>query len=493
MLNLRGYTVEGQVYEGGEAVIYRGVRDNDGQTVMLKRLHEEYPSLERVARLRQEYEILQDLQGVEGVIRVLDWDTSQQAPMIVLEDFGGVALRYQLEDEGWTLVEQLKVMGQIAAILAGIHEKSVMHKDINPANIVYNRETGVVKIIDFGIATVLANETQVFMPPERLEGTLAYMSPEQTGRMNRAMDYRTDLYSLGVTFYELLTGKLPFEGKDALAMVYNHIAVEPEKPTAVRPDLPAPLAALVLKLMAKNADERYQSAAGLGADIEHCLQVWQSEGEIGAFKLGGRDGLQKFQLPQKLYGREKEVEQLLGAFERVSQGGRELVLVFGYSGIGKSALVQEVHRPITARQGYFVAGKFDQYQRNIPYASLIQAFQALVRQILAGSEAEIGFWREKLEAALGENGGVVVEVIPEVALIIGEQAEVRPLPAFEAQNRFNLVFQNFIRALADGEHPLTIFLDDLQWADLPSLKLLQLLMTAEQTTHLLVIGAYRDN
>jgi predicted ATPase/GAF domain-containing protein len=372
---------------------------------------------------------------------------------------------------------------------------NIIHKDINPSNIIIQPETGKIKIIDFGISTVFNRETLTLKNPNVLEGTLAYISPEQTGRMNRSLDYRTDFYSLGVTFYELLTGQLPFITSDSLELVHCHIAKQPIPPSEINLEIPSVLSAIVLKLMAKTAEERYQSAFGIQADLAECLRQLETEGRISDFPLGRQDISDYFQIPQKLYGREEEVEILLSAFDRVVRPNApiEMMLVAGYSGIGKSSLVAEIHKPNTRLRGYFTEGKFDQFQRSVPYSAIVSAFKGLVRQLLGESEAELQHWQQKLLAALGNNGQVIIEVIPEVELIIGKQPDLPQLGATESQNRFNLVLQNFIGVFAQKEHPLVMFIDDLQWADSASLKLLELLMSDRDRQYLLTIGAYRDN
>jgi predicted ATPase/signal transduction histidine kinase/CheY-like chemotaxis protein len=419
-----------------------------------------------------------------------------------------------------SLPEFLKLAIETAEILGAIHAANIIHKDINPANIVFNPETGIVKIIDFGISTQLTRENLTLKNPNVLEGTLAYMSPEQTGRMNRTLDYRTDFYSLGATFYELLTGQLPFETTDALELVHCHIAKVPSSPYQLVPEIPHVVSDIVMKLMAKTAEERYQSAWGLKADLETCLTQLQETGNISDFPLAHSDISDKFQIPQKLYGREVEVDTLLAAFERLTsppapllagegsqtppntrreEGGMgglgrvEMMLVAGYSGIGKSALVQEIYKPITEKRGYFISGKFDQFQRNIPYSAVVAAFKELVRQLLSESSSQLNQWREKLLTTFGDNGQVIIDVIPEVELIVGKQPTVPDLGPQESQNRFNFVFQNFIRACCTKEHPLVIFLDDLQWADSATLKLIELMMMDADTQYLFLIGAYRDN
>ncbi|MBD3884216.1 PAS domain S-box protein, partial [Phormidium tenue FACHB-886] len=393
-----------------------------------------------------------------------------------------------------------------------IHAAHVIHKDINPGNIVYNPRTSVVKIIDFGIATRFSRTNPTFKSLHLLEGTPAYLSPEQTGRMNRMLDYRTDFYSLGATFYELLTGQLPFPTKDLLELVHCHIARPPIPPHELNATIPQPVSDLILKLMAKNAEDRYQSAWGIKADLERCAQQLAEVGLIEPMPLGLQDVSEQFRIPQKLYGREAKISALLAAFDRVAgnegvgewgSGGaeeditlpphREMMLVSGYAGIGKTALVQELHKPITAKHGYFIWGKFDQFRRNIPYSAIVNALQKLVQQLLSEPDEQLQQWRSRLLNALGSNGQIIIDVIPEVEFIIGKQPPVPKVGAAEAQNRFNLTFQRFVRAFCAKEHPLVIFLDDLQWIDSATLKLIELILLDEQIQYLLLIGAYRDN
>ncbi len=374
---------------------------------------------------------------------------------------------------------------------------NIIHKDINPSNIVFNPVTSQLKIIDFGVATHLSRETLTIKNLKVLEGSLAYISPEQTGRMNRAVDYRSDFYSLGATFFELLTHQLPFEVTDAMELVHCHIAKPPVPPCELNLGIPTVVSNIVMKLLAKTAESRYQSAYGIRADLHSCLAQLQTNGKILEFPLARQDVSEKFQIPQKLYGREKEIETLLMAFERVGGGvrerGIEMMLVAGYSGIGKSALVQEIYKPLTRQRGYFISGKFEQFQRNIPYSAVVRAFQSLVRQLLSESESQLSQWREKLLAAFGHNGQIIIDVIPEVELIVGPQPTVQQLGPVESQNRFNLVFQSFIHVFCQQSHPLVIFLDDLHWSDAATLKLIELMMTDDNMQYLFLIGAYRDN
>ncbi len=493
MLTISGYQITEQLHESANSLIYRARRLSDNQAVVLKILKQDYPPPEKIAWFKREYETTQNLNNIKGVVDVYGLESEQNRFFIILEYFGATSVdRLKLAGQ-MPLTDFLTLAISVTEILGQLHQRYLIHKDINPSNIILNTTTKQLKLIDFGISTVLSRENATFSNPNLLEGTLAYLSPEQTGRMNRAIDYRTDFYSLGVTFYELLTGQLPFPMPDALEVVHCHIARQPVPPHSLKSELPQVISDIVLKLMAKNAEERYQSSYGLKADLADCLRQWQTAEQIEPFPIGRSDVSDRFEIPQKLYGREAEIATLMAGAERVSQGATEMMLVAGYSGIGKSALVQEIYKPLTRQRGYFIAGKFDQFQRDIPYASLIQAFQSLMRQLLTESKAAIATWQEKLINALGPNGQVIIEVIPEVERIIGPQPPIPNLGPTEAQNRFNLVFQNFINVFTQPEHPLVMFLDDLQWADGASLKLIQLLMTTPDSHYLFLMGAYRDN
>ena len=501
MLKIDGYQILTQIYESSNSTVYRGIRQQDNQPVILKFLKEDYPTPSELTRYKQEYEITRNL-NLDGVIKAYELKPYQMNLCIVLEDLGASSLKQLMNQRreagtgAMPLGEFLDIAMKTTEILSSIHAANIIHKDINPANIILNEETEQLKIIDFGISTQFNRENPTLKNPNVLEGTLAYISPEQTGRMNRSLDYRTDFYSLGVTFYELLTGKLPFQSNDALELVHCHIAKVPVPPHEVNPEIPKAISEIVMKLMAKTAEERYQSAFGIRNDLAECWQQLEKTGNISDFPLGTQDISEHFHIPQKLYGREAEVEALLTAFERVATPEKsqiEMMLVAGYSGIGKSSLVAEIHKPNTRLRGYFTEGKFDQFQRSIPYSAVVNAFKGLVRQLLTESEAQLEQWRAKLSSAFGINGQVIIDVIPEVELIVGTQPPVPELGASESQNRFNIVFGNFIRAFCTKEHPLVIFLDDLQWADSATLKLIELMMTDTDMQYLFLIGAYRDN
>jgi predicted ATPase/signal transduction histidine kinase len=486
------YQVIKKLYESLNSVVYRAIRQSDKQSVILKVLKQNWMNSKASLHYNQEYAITRSLGAAEGVIRVYGEEVFEQKKVLILEDFGAISLKQWCNARTPNLQEFLSVAIKISETLGHVHEHQVIHKDINPANILIHPETGLIKIIDFGIATQLSRENPSLKNPDVLEGTLAYLSPEQTGRMNRVLDYRTDFYSLGITFYELLTGELPFENYDPLDLVHCHIAKQPKLVHEINSEIPEIISEIILKLMAKAAEDRYQSAFGLAQDLQACLEQLEQTGQITHFALGAQDHSDRFQIPQKLYGREAQIQELLEAFDRVSQGTTELMLIAGYSGIGKSSLVAEVYKPMTKARGYFIAGKFEQFQRNTPYVAIIRAFQSLVQQLLTENEEKLHQWRQKLQSALGANGHVIIDVIPEIELVIGPQPPVPDLGPIESQNRFNLVFQNFIGAFCSSEHPLVIFLDDLQWSDSASFKLVELVLVSE-IKHLFLIGAYRDN
>ncbi|PSN77567.1 serine/threonine protein kinase, partial [filamentous cyanobacterium CCP4] len=486
------YTIQRVIHEGAHTRVHAGVRLQNQQPVIVKRLRGDYPSLEDITRLRHEFKILDSLNH-PGIVKPIGLETDQNGLALVLEDFGGIALKDYLGQQPLAIAEFLEIALQLVDALINLHQNRIVHKDINPQNILIQPQSRQIKIIDFSIASRLSQENSAASTPTLLEGTLAYLSPEQTGRMNRAIDYRSDFYSLGVTFYEMLTGQLPFQTTDPLELVHSHMAKTPVAPDQIKADLPLPLADVVMKLLAKTAEDRYQSASGLKADLIICQTQLEKTGAIAAFPVGQLDCFSQFLIPQTLYGREAEVATLLTAFEQVSAGATELMLVSGYSGIGKTSLVNEVHKPISRQRGYFISGKFDQFKRNVPYASLAQAFQDLMRQLLTESNDRIAGWKAKLLQALGPNGQIIIDVVPELERIIGPQPDVAELGPSESQNRFNRVFQQFIRVFSQPEHPLVIFLDDLQWADLPSLKLIERLVTHSENAYLLLLGAYRDN
>jgi predicted ATPase len=474
--------------------LYRARRLTDGMPVLLK-LPPEPADAARSTRLKREYLLLQSL-NVAGIAKPLALDDDRGGLALVLEAFAGESLEAVLGREPRRdVVLCLRIGRHLADALAGLDTAEVIHRDIRPANVLVTQETGEVLLVDFSRATTPQEHNTV--SPEDVTvpaGDWAYVSPEQTGRMNRPVDYRTDCYSMGVLLYRMLTGQLPFQANDPLEWAHCHIARMPTPLSEIAPEVPQPVSDIVMKLLAKLPDDRYQSAYGLQADLDRCLAQWQASGRIEPFPLGTDDLSERFQVPHKVYGRDHEAARLLGAFERMAATGQAaLATVSGYSGIGKSSLVDALRRPIIANHGYFIAGKFDQYQRDVPYATLTQAFRELVRQLLAESEARIDGWRQQIQAAVGVNGQLIVDVLPQVELIIGPQSPVPALPPTEAQNRFRMVFRQFVTAFTSEDHPLVLFLDDLQWIDAASLTLVEHLLTHPDTSFLLLIGAYRDN
>ncbi|MFM9265165.1 ATP-binding sensor histidine kinase [Tychonema sp. BBK16] len=485
---LSGYRIGQAIYTGTRTLVYRGVRESDNQTVVIKFLANPYPTFSELLQFRNQYAIVKNL-DIPGIIRPDSLETYGNSYALAMADGGGISLREYYQTHCLELAEVLAIALQLAQILQDLHQNRVIHKDIKPANILIHPETKQVHLIDFSIASLLPKETQEIKNPDGLEGTLAYLAPEQTGRMNRGIDYRADFYALGITLFELLAGQLPFESNDPMELVHCHIAKEP--PDLVQFNIPKSLADILAKLMAKNAENRYQSALGFKYDLEICLHQLQETGKIAAFEIGQRDLCDRFTIPEKLYGREAEIAQLLAAFERVADGASELMLVAGFSGIGKTAVVNEVHKPIVRQRGYFIKGKFDQFNRNIPLSAFVQALRDLMGQLLSESDTQLTGWRTQILAAVGENGQVLIEVIPELELIIGKQPIAPELSGSATQNRFNLLFQKFIEVFTTAEHPLVVFLDDLQWADSASLQLIKLLMS--DNSYLLMLGAYRDN
>ncbi|WP_437605703.1 AAA family ATPase [Sorangium sp. So ce834] len=486
------YLVLEVLHTGADTILYRARRAADGRPVVLKVLRRDHASPHALGRLHHEHEVARGL-DVPVIVKAHAIEAFGDQAALVLEDFGGRSLD-QLQGGPMQLDRFFPLALRLSAALAELHRHHVVHRDIKPQNLLCNPDTGEVKITDLGIACPSPRGPEDLAHDALIAGTLAYMAPEQTGRMNRSIDERTDLYSLGVTFYEMLTGTLPFQASDPVEWVYCHIALTPPPPHAIVPSIPPQLSAIVLKLLAKAAEERYQSALGLRHDLDRCFAELRSRGAVEAFPLGQRDASDRFQIPERLYGREREVEALLAVFERVvAQGRPELMLVSGYSGVGKSSLVAELHRPVARERGFFLSGKFEQLKKDVPYHAFLQAFRGLVQEILCVSEEELERWRERLREALGASGGLLAGVLPELELLLGPQPPAPELPAVEARHRFHAALQRFVAACVQKEHPMVLFLDDLQWADAGSLQLLEQLVTYAEAEHLLLIGAFRDN
>ncbi len=489
---LHGYEVL-EVLDEGPRTAWARARARGGADVLVRYARRGDMTRVELARARYGYELAREVAGA-GVARPVALEPSRNGLALVVEDFGATTLRRWMDARpgGARPLDALRVAAGVARALAHLHGAGVAHKGVEPRSVLVNPETFEVRLTGFDLATRLARESPRVTGLGEVEGDLAYTSPEQTGRMNRGLDHRTDFYSLGAVLYEMLTGAAPFTVDDPIALVHAHIAVTPRAPHAVRPELPAALSDIALRLLAKNAEDRYQSAAGLAFDLAECERRLAATGAVEGFVAGTRDAPTTFQVPQRLYGRDGEQRALLAAFERASAGAAGLVLVSGWSGVGKSALVHEVQKPLVRERGYFAEGKYDPLQ-SAPYGAFIEALQGLLRQLLGEREARVEAWRAGLREALGAEGRVITDVIPELERFVGPQPPVPEQGVTAAQNRFNSVFLRFVEVFARAEHPLALFLDDLQWADAGSLALLSLLVRAPGARHLLLIGSYRDN
>ncbi len=493
MQSILKYEITERLFESENARVYRTRHLENGQTFILKVLNKDFPTLTELSNFRAEYENTRSLDHLEQVIQVERLEAYQNTLVMVEKDVGGVDLAKWLKTEHPDLTRRLEIALQLAEILSQLHDQQVIHKDINPTNLIWQEEHEKLYFIDFGIATRLKLEHQEFQHQNDLQGTLAYIAPEQTGRLNRALDYRSDLYSCGATLYQLFTGSLPFEGLHGIELVHAHIALVPPSPHQLNPNLPECLSSIIMRLMEKMPDDRYQSAKGLAHDLQRCLRQLQEHGRIEPFELGLADYSAHFQIPQKLYGRDEEIQEILSAFERTSSGGKELTLVSGYSGTGKSSLVHEVHKPLTVKHGLFISGKFDQYERDIPYFAWISVISEWINLILKEDEDSLQTWKQSLLESLGNVAGVVVKLVPKLETLLGKQPEPPELNGEQALNRFNYALNIFFKTICRENHPLVVFIDDWQWADSASMNLLRYLLSDRESRYLLIIAAYRNN
>jgi predicted ATPase/class 3 adenylate cyclase/tRNA A-37 threonylcarbamoyl transferase component Bud32 len=490
-----GYLLREKLYESNLHVVYAATGEKNHEEFVIKTLIEKYPKKENIAGIRREYQILAGIQ-FEGVVKVHALVPFGQGNWcIVLEKFGISMADYLAQCENNIL--PLKIFFSVAIplvkLIGNLHQKKIIHKDINPSNILIDPDTFDLRLIDFSSSTELSSEQQDFTLAKNIAGSLPYMSPEQTGRMNRNLDYRTDYYSLGITFYQLLTGQLPFRAADALEWVHCHITRVPTPVNKMNRMVPAALSAIIAKLISKNAEDRYQSSYGLVNDLEKCRDEINKGYHDFDFELALSDVSHTFQIPQKLFGRDNELERLEFYFDNAARGSVEFCLVSGYSGVGKSVLVQELGRSIVKKRGYLIHGKFEQFKQNIAYVAFANAFRNLIYQLLGEPQESLYRWSKELSEALGTNAQLLIDLIPELELIIGKQPSVQELTPAEAQNRFLMLLQSFVKVFATADHPLVLFMDDLQWSDIPTLNLLQRLVTVHELGYLFIIGAYRDN
>ncbi len=493
-MEIPGYAIGERIGGSGSSSVLRAVRRADGTPVVIKTLTDVYPRRQHVGQLRREFRLLDRLAAVRGVIDVLGLESYGHGNVAVVMESFGRSLADRLTERGnqpLPLAPFFDVAIRLAEVLGELHHHGVVHKDVTPANVLVTDDFDGLRLIDFGIASEPTAARQSNATVDVLEGSLPYMSPEQTGRTNRSVDYRSDFYSLGVTLFELLTGDLPFHAADALEWVHGHISRRPPAPHEVRPEVPAVLSNAVVKLMAKNAEDRYQSARGLIADLEQCRSQWLQNGTVVTFPLARHDVTRQFLLPERLFGRDHEVSQLAGVFELVAAGSTELCLVTGDSGIGKTSLVNEFGNAVVRENGALIRGKFDQLASNQAYAAVGSAFGSLVSHMLAEPAAQLDAWRASFLDELGPNAGLIVDVVPELVALVGPQPAVAALPSAEAQNRLQIAFTRFVRLCSGPGRPLAIFLDDLQWSDAPTLALIRQLLASRELSHLLIIAAYR--
>ncbi|NCD72472.1 AAA family ATPase [Mucilaginibacter agri] len=490
-----GYLLLEKLSDSNKHTVYRAIRETDGQEMVVKTLIDKYPQKEDIASIRREYQILSKIQFT-GIIKTDSLVACGQGNWgIVMEKFGIPLDEYLtgFDNATLSLKQFLPIAIKLVSILGMLHEKKIIHNDISPANILIDADTGDLRLIDFSSSTELSRESQDIKSARRIQAALPYMSPEQTGRMNRDIDYRTDYYALGITFYQMLTGQFPFNANDALEWVHCHISKQPMPPNKLNKAIPEIVSDIILKLISKNAENRYQSSYGLVVDLEKCRDQLTEGLHDFSFELGESDVSPRFQIPQKLYGRPKEIERLELFFDNASLGSVEFCLVSGHSGVGKSVLVHELGKSIAKKRGYLIHGKFEQFKQNIAYVALARAFSNLIFELLAEPKQSLDNWSIEIKEALGTNAQLIIDLIPELELIIGEQPSVPELTPAEAQNRFLMLFINFVKIFARENHPLVIFMDDVQWADIPTLNLIHRLVTTEGLGYLLMICAYRDN
>lgn len=501
---LVNYRLLAEINRSDRITVYKAISRANQRPVIIKLLAKEFPSCTERLKFSHQYNIIKNLQ-ISGVVHPIEFLRNGKHLALVMPDEGLISLaefwQTQIKTANCQRLDLfLSIAIQLAQILEQLHEQKIIHKNLNPQNIVIHPQTQEVKLIDFSLAAQLLQKSQELQPPQTLEGNLAYIAPEQTGRMNRGVDYRSDFYSLGVTFYELLTDTLPFNSDDPSELVYAHLAKSPVPPQQIKTNIPKIIGNLVLKLLEKNPEQRYQSAFGLKYDLQKAQQIETNSEptKIPHLKLGEKDHCDRFLISPKIYGREEEIKTLLAALARIIQpsqncSAREIILVTGSSGIGKTVLVNEIHRSIIKHKAYFVKVKYDQPQQDIPFFGFRVIIQDWLNQLTAENQQQRDVWKQKILKVLENNGKVLTEIIPELEEFLGQQPDVIALQGIASQNRCYLWLKKFIQTIATSEHPLVIFCDDLQWIDSSSLELLQRLMSDRYTSNLLVIGAYRQN
>ena len=487
---IEGFKIQDKRYESEGISYLDSVEEATGRPCIIQTIEGGHASISVMADLRNDFEITK--QQIDGVLKSQHFVRYLSGVALVKEYYDGIPLHQVMGTQNMTYQDKLKIALHILRIVENLHAENLVHRALQPEHFLINLNTKEVKLINVCKASPIAGQRIETGHMTELQGSLQYISPELTGRMNRSIDYRTDIYSLGTIFYELFCERAPFVSDDPLQLVYSHIAKQPEVPTE-KYNVPEVLSDIILKMMAKNAEDRYQSVHGILHDLQTCATEFEKKGTVKSFELGLHDHSATFTISEKLYGRENETQQLEEAFTKAKDGHIDLVLVTGYSGIGKTRLINEIYKPLARENGHFISGKFNQFSQKTPYAALTQAFASRIRQILAEGPEIFDLWKNRIQNALGENGQIIVDVIPDLALIIGPQPEPLKLGFNESQTRFLNVFQRFVGALATEEEPMVLFIDDLQWADSDSVELIYTLLDNQSIKHILIIGAYRDN
>ncbi len=489
--NVEKYDILNEFSKDDRFVTYHGIRKADNRMVFVKTFASSQPTLEDIAILKNEYEIAKDIH-LHELLKSYSLEQYKDTYRLIQEDFSGVTLTHIISQSDLEIATLIELSIKITRALGELHCQELVHHDIRPNHILADMRNMHVKLTGLGVATRYSHGIKT-LPHAFYASSLPYISPEQTGRMNRETDYRTDFYSLGVTLYQIFTGKLPFIVQDPMELIHAHIAKTPLAPHIVNPLIPLPLSSIIMKLMAKTVEERYSSIYGIIYDLQTCYQELKTKGRVDPFPLGSKDVLHQLHFPKKIYGREKEFQVLMKNFEQATLGDPRLVLVTGYPGIGKSSLIHELQKPVQRHGGFFIRGKCDQYKGNIPYNPFLEAFRDLIQQILMESDKTISLWKDRLTHALGTNAYFIAEMIPELKLIFGKTPPVQEVDSSTRLNRFNLFMEKFISTFASAETPVVIFLDDMQWMDIASVKMIEVMMFQLKSKGLLIIGSYRSN
>jgi predicted ATPase/class 3 adenylate cyclase len=486
-----GFSVISTLYKDESHEIIKAVRLLDQLEVVLKISRPVTNDILQISKLSHEYNTLKSLDH-EGVINVFSLYSKGKAICIEEEYFNGETLKARIFKQPFSVKDFFYVARQLTDILTYVHSQGIIHKDINSNNILIS-DSNKVKAIDFGISSNFMNEEQDVLIPDKIEGTLTYISPEQTGRTSYAITAGSDLYSLGIVFYEMLSGKLPFDSADPLEVIHFHLSRTPAALSKIISGLPKGIEHVINDLLEKVPDDRYQSAAGVKSDLIELEELISQGKSTNYFKTKLKDRGGRFRKTQRLYGRETEIKALLDAYDHLGQSRSLLVLVSGYSGVGKSAVIKQLQKPISEKKGLYLSGKFDQFKRNIPYFAFIEAFDELIKNILSQSDDKIAIWKSKILKVLDTNASLITEVIPDLEHIIGQCPPAFKLQPAEQEFRFRLVLLDFVLCFSSEDAPLVIFLDDLQWSDLPSLNLLERILNHPGEQQVLVVGTYRSN